>query len=113
MLHALKAFVLALTAEIKNEFTNSEAAIRSDICNDLLCSAGEGPAFESSLTLCGQRDVVEWGFIGDRERFRVASNRFCQAFELPQRDFQLMRPQRHRRIGTNRVPTIAIARGPS
>jgi hypothetical protein len=113
MLHALKAFALALTAEIKDEFTDSEVAIRSDIRNDLLCSAGEGPTLEPSLRLCAQREVVERGFIGDRERFRVASNRLCQAFEVTQRDFQLMRPQRHRRIGTDRVPAIAIARGPS
>src|SRR4029450_13948541 len=113
MLHALKAFALALTAEVEDEFTDSEAAIRSDIYNDLLCSAGEGPTFESSLTLCGQRDVVERGFVGNRERFRIASSRLCQAFEVTQRDFQLMRSQGHRRIGTNGAPTIAIARGPS
>ena len=70
MLHALEAFALALTAEIEDEFTDSEAAIRSDIRDDLLCSTGEGPTFEPGLTLCGQRDIVEWGFIGDRERFR-------------------------------------------
>ena len=82
MLHALKAFVLALAAEIKDEFTDPEAAIRSNIRGDLLCRTGEGPTFESSLTLCGQRDIVEWGFIGDRERFWVASSRLGQAFEV-------------------------------
>src|SRR5262249_2297685 len=113
MLHALEAFALALAAKIKDEFTDPEATVRGNIRDDFLCSTGEGPAFESSLTLCGQRDIVEWGFIGNRERFWIASSRLGQAFEFTQRDFQLMRPQRHRRIGTNRVPTIAIARGPS
>jgi hypothetical protein len=68
MLHAFKAFALALTAEIKDEFADSETAIRSDIRNDLLCSTREGPTFEPSLTLGAQRDIVEWGFIGDRKR---------------------------------------------
>jgi hypothetical protein len=51
MLHALKAFALALTAEVKDEFTDSEAAIRSDIRHDLLCSTREGATFEPGLTL--------------------------------------------------------------
>jgi hypothetical protein len=113
MLHALEAFALALAAEIKDEFTNSKATVRSNIRDDLLCRTGEGPTFEPDLTLCGQRDIVERGFIGDRERIRIAPGRLGQTLEVAQRDFQLMRPQRHCRIGTNRVPTIAIARGPS
>jgi len=112
MLHALEAFALALTAEIEDEFADSEAAIDGNIRDDLLCGAGEGPTFEPGLTLCAQRDIVERGFIRNREPFGVASSRLGQAFEVTQRDFQLMRPQRHRRIGTDRVPAIAIARGP-
>src|SRR5438132_323797 len=92
MLHALEAFVLALAAEIEDEFAHSEATVRSNIRDDLLCGAGEGPTFEPSLTLCGQRDIVEWGFVGDRERFRIASSRLGQALEVTQRNFQLMRP---------------------
>jgi hypothetical protein len=111
MLYALEAFALALTAEIKDKFTDPEAAIRSDIRNDLLCSAREGPTFEPSLTLCGQRDVVERGFIGDRKRFWITSSRPGQVLEVTEHDFQLMGSQRHRWIGTNRVPAIAIARG--
>ena len=59
MLHALEAFALALAAEIEDEFTDSQATVRSCVCDDLLCGAGEGPTFESCLTLCGQRDIVE------------------------------------------------------
>jgi hypothetical protein len=82
MLHALKAFALALTAEIKDEFTDSEAAVRSNVRDDLLCSTGEGPTFEPGLTLCGQRDIVEWSFIGNRECFWIASSRLGQALEV-------------------------------
>jgi hypothetical protein len=112
MLHALEAFALALAAEIKDEFTNSKATVRSNIRDDLLCRIGEGPTFEPDLTLCGQRDIVERGFIGDRERIRIAPGRLGQTLEVAQRDFQLMRPQRHRRIGTDRVPAIAIVLRP-
>jgi len=90
MLHALKAFALALTTEIEDEFTDSQATVRSNVCDNLLCSAGERPTFEPSLTLCGQRDIVERGFIGDRERFRIASSHLGQALEVTQRNFQLM-----------------------
>src|SRR5207302_2976970 len=51
MLHALEAFVLALAAEIEDEFAHSEATVRSNIRDDLLCGAGEGATFEHSLTL--------------------------------------------------------------
>ena len=47
MLHALEAFALALAAEIKDEFTDPEAAIRGNVRGDLLCVAGEGPTIES------------------------------------------------------------------
>ena len=63
MLHALEAFALALAAKIKDEFTDPEATVRSNVCDDLLRSTGEGPTFESSLTLCGQRNIVERGFM--------------------------------------------------
>src|SRR5438105_4704709 len=46
MLQALEAFALALAAEIEDEFTNSEATVRSNVRDDLLCSTGEGPTFE-------------------------------------------------------------------
>ena len=82
MLHALETFALALTAEIKDEFTDSEAAIRNDIRNDLLCGTRKGSTFEPGLTLCGQRDVVDRGFIGDCERFRIASSCLGQALEV-------------------------------
>ena len=113
MLHALQAFALALTAEVKDELTDSEATIGGNIRHDLLCGAGEGPPFEPGLTLCSQRGIVERCFVGDREPFRIASSRFCQALEITQRDFQLVGPQRHRRIGTHRVPAIAITRRPA
>src|SRR5688572_19320431 len=67
VLHAFEAFGLALAAEIKDEFIDPEATVRSNICDDLFCSTREGPTREVGLTLCGQRDIVEWGFIGDRE----------------------------------------------
>src|SRR5438132_8866313 len=65
MLQALEAFALALAAEIEDEFTNPEAAIRGNVRDDLLCGAGEGPTCEPGLPLCGQRDIIKWGFIGD------------------------------------------------
>ena len=113
MLHALQAFALALTAEVKDELADSKAAIGGNIRHDLLCGAGEGPPFEPGLMLYGQRGIVERRFVGDREPFRVTSNRFCQALEITQRDFQLVGPQRYRRIGTLRVPAIAITRRPA
>src|SRR5262249_44553465 len=103
----------ALAAEIEDEFTDTKAIVRSNVCDDLLCRTREGATFEPGLTLCGQRDIVEWSFIGNRERFWIASSRLGQALEITERHFQLMSPQRHRAIGTDRVPTIAIARGRS
>jgi len=113
MLHALEASLwLSLRKSKMSSLTPRRpyVAMSAAICSVV---PEKGPTFESSLTLCGQRDIVEWGFIGNRQRFWIASSRLGQAFEVTERDFQLMRPQRHRRIGTDRVPAIAIARGPS
>ena len=82
MLHTLEAFALALAAEIEDEFTDPKATVRRNVCDDLLCSTREGTTFEPGLTLCGQRDIVKWSFIGNRERFWVASNRLGQALEI-------------------------------
>src|SRR5262249_5240909 len=82
MLHALEAFALALAAEIEDEFTDTKAIVRGNVCDDLLCRTSEGATFEPGLTLCGQRDIVEWSFIGNRERFWIASSRLGQALEI-------------------------------
>src|SRR5438876_871893 len=98
MLHALQAFAQAVATEIKDEFTDPEAAIGGNILGDLCCGAGERSAVESSLALGRQRYIVERGFIGDGERFRITPRRRRQALEITQRHFQLMWSERHRRI---------------
>ena len=82
MRHAFEAFALALAAEIEDEFTDPKATVCRNVCDDLLCSTREGSTFEPGLTLCGQRDIVEWSFIGNRERFWIASSRLGQALEI-------------------------------
>ena len=82
VLHALEAFALALAAEIEDEFTDPKATVRRDVCDDLLCRTREGATFEAGLTFCGQRDIVERSFIGNRERFWIASSRLGQALEI-------------------------------
>src|SRR5262245_11412786 len=113
MLHALEACAQAVAAEIEDELTDSEAGIGGNVLDHLPGGAGERPAFQSSLTLGAQRYIVQRGFVGDGERFRITSGGFGQALEITQRDLELLWAQWHSRVSAHRMPTVAITGGAS
>src|SRR5262245_27130200 len=100
-LHPVQRLVEVLAPEVEDELVDAELLVRPDIVRDLLGAARKGPAVGPER---GHRGVVDRRLERDRQCRRIAPLGLGQAEELIERRAQLLRAQRHRGVGADRMP---------